>query len=154
MEKEYLEVKKPSEKSAIAYKLVKANNFVQNAEKEEQWAKTMADLDVNPEANYYYGLVLKKHEKYDEAITVFQKYLSLNKTEKLKTNAQIDVCKAAIKENKANSVRVLNLNSLNSNASDFSITKIKNKIYFTTAKKENSLSLIDDWNNLILIQLG
>lgn len=146
LEKEYLEVKKPSEKSAIAYKLVKANNFVQNAEKEEQWAKTMADLDVNPEANYYYGLVLKKHEKYDEAITVFQKYLSLNKTEKLKTNAQIDVCKAAIKENKANSVRVLNLNSLNSNASDFSITKIKNKIYFTTAKKENSLSLIDDWN--------
>ena len=31
LEKEYLEVKKPSEKSAIAYKLVKANNFVQNA---------------------------------------------------------------------------------------------------------------------------
>lgn len=77
----------------------------------------------------------------------FRNTCRLNKTEKLKTNAQIDVCKAAIKKkNRANSVRVLNLNSLNSNASDFSITKIKNKIYFTTAKKENSLSLIDDWN--------
>ena len=147
LEKDFLVAKKPSEKSAIAYKLIKANSFVQNTEKEVQWAKTMAELDVNAEANFFYGMALKKDEKYEEAIAIFQKYLNLNKTEKLKTNEQIEICKVASKEKLQNSVRLVNLITLNSPASDFSFSKIKNQAYFSSAKKENISDPTDNWNN-------
>lgn len=146
LEKSFEASKKNADKSAIAFQLYQTYQFMQEPDKAEKWVKSMVDLDINPDANYFYGLALKQNEKYDDAIIAFQKYYNLNKTEKQKANAQIDICKSGLKEKKENSIRLVPLSKLNSPASDFSLFRSKDNVYYTSAKKEENINT-DEWNN-------
>ena len=149
LEKEYAKASTPSQKSAIAKQLIDAYDYIQHPDKSLEWAKKIADLDADPEAQFIYGMALKKNEQYTEALTAFQKYLNLNKTERLKTNPQIDICNAALKEKNENKsiITTHNIQELNSNASDFSLVKINNDFYYTSARRPEGEGYFDDWNN-------
>lgn len=110
-------------------------NDYDNAEK--YYAIVVADKNAIPKSYLYYGQMLMTNEKYDEAKTWLQKYLSL------KPDADTAIARTLLiscEKSKAGlpsvrKINVKNLKDLNSPASDFCAVPYEDGIIFTSARQ-------------------
>ncbi len=120
LKEEYSENNNPVEKSDIAYKIAECYRLSNQAGKAVGWYKKAIEFSLDPTVQYKYALMLKKTEKYDEAIEVLTDYAKQNPLDRSRATREIKSCKKAKewKENPTN-YAVYTLDSINSPYSDF-----------------------------------
>jgi len=113
----------------------------------ENWYEKAIPFTTNPELSFKYGLMLKRNEKYDQAINVFKEYAIGNPIERAKAKQQINSCRLALDWVKdKNSITVENLNQINSDASDYAPFWYENKgLIFTSARSTSKGEAIYGW---------
>ena len=86
----------------------------------EQWYKVAVDLNYDAIANYDYGLMLKSNEKYSEAIKQFNYYLN-DVPFSQEAKDEVEACNLSLQWKKQdNHFQITNLQSVNSDAFDYS----------------------------------
>lgn len=125
-------------KSKIAYKIAECYRLANKTEQAENWYKNTIEYADLPDASFKYALMLKTNGKYNEAIALFKEFMLAVPTERDKGAEQMQSCRQASEWlKKPLPYRITNLQTLNSNASDFAPTLInKDQLVFTSDRAE------------------
>ena len=144
-EKEYQESRSKEEKAQIAYLTGESYTNLNDPASAATWYHTAHEDGYGPEAQEHYAVALKKQEKYQEAIQVYEDLLKASPGN-AGYRSNITLCRQAMewKKNTNPAYEIAPL-SFNSPASDYSAYPIsKGKILFTSDRgtKETSDSYL------------
>ncbi len=120
------------------FKIGEAYRLSNRIKEAEPYYEASINSRYNEEAvNYYYGLSLKSNEKYDAARESLENYLASAENQKFIDLAQVEVDNL-IKLNeiigKENYYRVKNLESINTEAAEYSPVYLNGELYFTSSR--------------------
>ena len=78
------------------FKMGMANMYLRDYARAEQnfsraMAKKKGETDENPDARFYYGMMLKMNEKYDEALVTLEEYIATATDENKKALAKSEL---------------------------------------------------------------
>lgn len=121
----------------------KMNDYLQA----QSWYDKANKMGTSSNSEFYlsYGLVLKNNERYDDAKIAFSKYMELMPGNP-KGEMYLKSCDVVTQWKKFDlPLKVINVNALNSKASDFSPIFYQNSIVFTSSKKNKATNNIYGW---------
>jgi tetratricopeptide (TPR) repeat protein len=107
------------------------NNYSQA---EKYYAQAISTGKVPAVVNYNYGNILKSNNKYEEALNQYTIFLAENTTSKTAQNAIKSCREIKYWESKPKEYDVKNIESINTNRSEFSPVIINNKLVFVAEK--------------------
>ncbi|MFA6950761.1 MAG: OmpA family protein [Lentimicrobiaceae bacterium] len=110
-----------------------------NYSKASEWyQKAVAANGVNPEVYLNYGQVLRSQGKYQDAITQFEKYMSLNPND-TKAKLYTDYCRQFLNvSNVVEMYDIFNVKGLNTAFADFSPVIYKNEVVFASDRSSGT----------------
>ncbi len=113
----------------------------------ERWYEKALPFSTNSEVLYKYGLMLKSNEKYQEAKGVFKDYAFNNPIERAKAKKQMHSCDLALEWQEENeNIEVINLQDINSTASDYAPVWVDGKqLIFTSSRQESKGDKVYGW---------
>lgn len=134
----YNNTKELSVQSDLAYKIAECFRMANRTQKAEKWYKRAIDYNYDADMVFKYALMLKSNGKYNQAMAIFKEYALGNPNDRARATRQIQSCRKAIEWQEVNSdIKVVNLKSINSNASDFSpVFYTDNQMVITSSRKE------------------
>ena len=137
-EEQYTDEKNLINKSRLAYKIGESYRLANRTREAESWYARAIEYTQSPDASFKYALMLKSNGKYSEAMQLFKEYALENPTERARASAQIQASKQALEwQKKPTDYRVRSLNSINSDASDFSpMPYMNDELVFTSDRAE------------------
>jgi outer membrane protein OmpA-like peptidoglycan-associated protein/tetratricopeptide (TPR) repeat protein len=137
---------------SVAYEIAQLHMLLKDYAKAETWYARVLQRDkkatgeVNTETRYFYALMLKMNEKYDEAILTFEDYIKEASDEKRKKMAQTEIegAKMAMKMKENTTLIVENAgNKVNSPNNEYSpsVSADGTTLYFTAFRSEKAITL-------------
>jgi outer membrane protein OmpA-like peptidoglycan-associated protein/tetratricopeptide (TPR) repeat protein len=140
-EKEYAESRSAEEKAQIAFLAGESYTNLNDPASAAGWYFKAQEEGYGPEALEHYAITLKKQEKYQEAIHVYEDLLKVSPGSAL-YRSNITLCKQAIEwKNNTNPAYVIQPASFNSPAADYSAYPLgKGKVLFTSDRGTNEKS--------------
>jgi outer membrane protein OmpA-like peptidoglycan-associated protein len=145
LQEDFEKEKDKKAKHDIATKIAKSYQAFSNTIAAETWFKTAADMDVDPRSLLDYALALKQNEKYTEAIETLNIYYQLDRSQRIIVQNHIAACEAIIKaKSEKNYTKIVNLESINSEFSDFGTTLHDGELVFSSNRTDSEGNR-DDW---------
>lgn len=124
-----------SDKQAAMIKLADCYRILNNYTKAENYYSQAVSIGKVPtDVNYNYGNVLKSNNKYSEALTQYSIFLSENQNSALAKNAVKSCQEIKYWESKPKEYEIKNIESINTNRSEFCPYVVNNKLYFVAEK--------------------
>lgn len=124
-----------SDKQAAMIKLADCYRILNNYTKAENYYSQAVSIGKVPaDVNYNYGNVLKSNNKYSEALTQYSIFLSENKNSALAKNAVKSCQEIKYWESKPKEYEIKNIESINTNRSEFCPYVVNNKLFFVAEK--------------------
>ena len=124
-----------SDKQAALIKLADCHRILNNyAKAESYYAQALSLGKVPVIVNYNYGNVLKSNNKYSEALNKYYAFLEDNETSKMAQNAVKSCQEIKYWESKPKEYEVVNLESINTQRSEFCPVIINNKLFFVAER--------------------
>ncbi|MFN3940101.1 MAG: hypothetical protein ACK4IY_05910, partial [Chitinophagales bacterium] len=152
LEKEFNKEAMADTKAKLAYQIAQCYQFNNQNAEAAQWYKTAIDWEYGSDAVYAYAHILKKQEKYQEAIKQFQIYLQEEPYRRPEITTEINACENAIRWIKQQNdvyeqdTYITNLKTINSPNADFGPAySAANKIAFTSSRTSAMGELEDKW---------
>lgn len=125
-----------------------------NFSKASEWyQKAVAASDVNPDVYINYGQVLRSQGKYQEAITQFEKYISINPNDK-RAKLYADFCRQFLNvSNVVEMYDIFNVKGLNSAFADFSPVIYNDEVVFTSDRSSSTGTRTYGWTGAHYLDL-
>lgn len=148
LEKEANEEKDLFQKIEKLQMLAQAYDQMSNSEKQVETLQKIVDLDSNPQYLFDLALAQKQNEQYTDALSSLNKYKELS-NDVFYSSGHITYCEEMISYDEAKSnLRVENLSSINSSASDYAADLFRNgDLIFTSSRVSSMGELTQPWDN-------
>lgn len=128
---EYLKTKDDNKKIEIVQNIIKSATFTQEKQQQLEWSKILYNHNEEQHIEQYLQ-ALKANEKYEDALTLIQEHTKKYKSAHSQFAKEIDMLQKIITENKQPSFKVINLNTINTNTSDYGAFLLDNELYYTS----------------------
>lgn len=126
---------KSTDRQSAMIKLADCYRILNNYSKAESYYSQAVSLGKVPaEVNYNYGNVLKSNNKYAEALNQYYVFLEYNENSKTAKNAIKSCQEIKYWESKPKEYEVKNIESINTNRSEFCPVIVNNKLIFVAEK--------------------
>ena len=124
-----------NDKQTALIKLADCHRILNNYQKSETYyAQAVSMGKVPAEVNYNYGNVLKSNNKYSEALSQYYAYLESNEKSKTAQNAIKSCQEIKYWESKPKEYEIKNIESINTNRSEFCPVVVNNKLIYVGEK--------------------
>ena len=145
-QKVYGKIKDQELKQKVLFKIADSYRYSNNFKQALKWYEDVLNSKYpDPTVIYSYAQLLKNFERYEEAGRAFYDYSFENPDDIKGKEAQRSCAIAAVWKENPLKFKVENLKELNSDASDYSPYFSKDKLYFTSARKEAQGKEIFEW---------
>lgn len=126
---------KSENKQSAMIKLADCYRVLNNYEKAETYYSQAVSLgNVPADVHYNYGNILKSNYKYEEALNQYHTFLKLNENSETAKNAVKSCLEIKYWESKPREYEIKNIESINTNRSEFSPIVVNNKLIFVAEK--------------------
>ena len=144
---QYNAEKELQKKSDIAYKIAECFRLANRTKESENWYKNALEYSSDSAVTFKYALALKSNGNYKRAMQLFKEYALNNPNDKIKATREIQACRQAMEwQNDLTAHKVINLQSINTNASDFAaVPYTDNQLVFTSSRKDAKGEEIYGW---------
>ncbi|TVR76381.1 MAG: hypothetical protein EA412_13740 [Chitinophagaceae bacterium] len=145
---EYREKEVPAQRAEAAFKAAESYRLANNSESAERWYERAIELDYRDPIVYYkYGQSLKANEKYQQAISAFEKYGREEPFSRGKANREIAASRNAMEWKRARqTIDVFNFEPLNSPYHEFApVLYRRGALVFTSSRPDATGEDVYGW---------
>lgn len=144
---EFKEEEIPTLRAEIAFKIGESYRYNNDTDEAEKWYAEAARLGYEPIALFNHGLMLKANEKYELAAAKFGEYAREEPLKRQEAIDQVKACQQAIRwKQERSNVQILNLENINTNASEYAPVFFKNdKLVYSSDRLDASGEDLYGW---------
>ena len=144
---QYNEAKELQKKSDIAYKIAECFRLANRTKDSEKWYQKALEYSSDSIVTFKYALALKSNGNYKRAMQLFKEYALNNPNDKIRATREIQACRQAMEWQKdLTAHKIVNLQNLNTAASDFAAVPYSDKqLVFTSSRKDAKGEDIYGW---------
>ncbi|MEM7105556.1 MAG: OmpA family protein [Bacteroidota bacterium] len=131
--------------------IAELHNQLRDYENAEKWYDRLVRKDKNNEyrlAKFELGQILKKNEKYSDAVTMLQDYVAESQDDKYRTLAQAEILGAELAQELENSKNLLEVSNIgtavNSPSSEMSPVYASNETFYYASLPANEVKLTEE----------
>jgi peptidoglycan-associated lipoprotein len=140
-----------ADKGALAFQIARCYQFTNQPEEAAEWFKTAIEWEYGSDAILQYAYMLKRLEKYNDAIAQFNRYIKAEPYKKPEITIEITACETAINwmqrqdDEYERDTYISEVKQLNSTYADFQPALYNNALYLTSSRSLALGEAPDSW---------